>query len=223
MLDLVYKDLVQHRKLILFYALIGGLIGVVMMLSGSDAGAIFSAYVMVSTYGFAIRSTYDEDKSGAYLFLKSLPLSDSSIVTAKFLSVLTAAVISVVFFNAAAVFGSAISTPGALNVAAILGKNIPVFAIVFSVAMVFAGIYLVMFFWAGFAKASTYSRALLLVIFVVVMLGSGFMERSPVVQNSMKMIEMGPWIPAISIVISLAVYGLCCFMSILRVKAKDWS
>jgi len=88
MIDLVYKDIIQNRKLILLYALLGGFVGLVMIASGSDGGGVFTAYVMISTYGFAVRSTYDEDKSGAYLFLKSLPLSDAAIVASKFLSVL---------------------------------------------------------------------------------------------------------------------------------------
>jgi ABC-type transport system involved in multi-copper enzyme maturation permease subunit len=111
-LDLIYKDIIQNRKLILLYALIGGFVGLVMMASGSDGGGIFTAYVMVSTYGFAVRSTYDEDKSGAYLFLKSLPLSDAAIVTSKFVSVLAVSVLLVIFFNVTAVLGAYLASLG---------------------------------------------------------------------------------------------------------------
>lgn len=236
MLDLIYKDIVQNRKLILLYALIGGFVGLVMMASGSDAGGVFAAYVMISTYGFAIRSTYDEDKSGAYLFLKSLPLSDGAIVTSKFSSIFTVSVLLVIFFNVTAVFGaylsssgiipglgSAVATPRAFDVATFLGELVPSFAIVFSMALLVTGAYLVMFFWAGFAKASTYSRAILLAIFVLVMLGAGVAGRSPAVQSVARMIETSMWVPAVCVIISLAVYWACCAASIARVRAKDWS
>lgn len=236
MLDLIYKDVVQNRKLILLYALIGGFVGLVMMASGSDGGGIFTAYVMISTYGFAVRSTYDEDKSGAYLFLKSLPLSDAAIVTSKFASVLTVSVLLVIFFNVTAVlgaylaslgiipgFGSSASSPGTVGVAAVLLQNATSFSMVFSMAVLVTGAYLVIFFWAGFAKASTYSRAILLGIFVLVMVGAGVAGRSPAVQNLARMIETSSWVPAMSVIISLAVYWACCAASVLRVKAKDWS
>jgi len=235
-LDLIYKDIVQNRKLILLYALIGGFVGLVMMASGSDGGGIFTAYVMISTYGFAVRSTYDEDKSGAYLFLKSLPLSDAAIVTSKFASVLAVSVLLVIFFNITAVLGaylassgiipgfsSAVAAPGAFDITAFLGEIATSFAMVFSMAVVVTGAYLVMFFWAGFAKASTYSRAILLAIFVLVMLGVGAAGRSPQIQNLIRIIETSSWVPAVSVIISLAVYWVCCAASILRVKAKDWS
>lgn len=236
MLDLIYKDIVQNRKLILLYALIGGFVGLVMMASGSDGAGIFTAYVMISTYGFAVRSTYDEDKSGAYLFLKSLPLSDAAIVTSKFASVLAVSVLLVIFFNVTAVFGaylassgmtlglgSAITSPGTVGVPAVLLQNATSFAMVFSMAVVVTGAYLVMFFWAGFAKASTYSRAILLAIFVLVMLAVGAAGRLPAIQNIARIIETSPWVPVVSVIISLAVYWICCAASILRVKAKDWS
>lgn len=236
MLDLIYKDIVQNRKLILLYALLGGFVGLVMMASGSDGGGIFTAYVMISTYGFAVRSTYDEDKSSAYLFLKSLPLSDAAIVTSKFASVLAVSVLLVIFFNVTAVlgsylatlgiipgFGSSAASPGIVDVTGVLLQNATSFAMVFSMAVVVTGAYLVMFFWAGFAKASTYSRAILLGIFVLVMLGVGVAGRSPAVQNLVRMIEASSWVPALSVVVSLAVYWACCAASILRVKAKDWS
>jgi len=235
-LDLIYKDIIQNRKLILLYALIGGFVGLVMMASGSEAGGIFAAYVMISTYGFAIRSTYDEDKSGAYLFLKSLPLSDGAIVTSKFTSVLTVSVLLVIFFSITAMlggylssleiipgFGSAVASPGTFDMGVFLGEIGPSFAMVFSMAVLVTGAYLVMFFWAGFAKASTYSRAILLGIFVLVMLGAGVAGRSPAIQNLARMIETSSWVPAISVIIGLAVYWVCCAASILRVKAKDWS
>ncbi len=236
MLDLMYKDIVQNRKLILLYALLGGFVGLVMMAAGSDGGGIFAAYIMISTYGFAIRSTYDEDKSSAYLFLKSLPLSDGAIVTSKFLSVLTVSVLLIIFFNVTAVLGaylassgiipglgSAVATPRTLDFAAFLGEVAPSFAMVFSMAVVVTGAYLVMFFWAGFAKASTYSRAILLAIFVLVMLGAGVAERSPLVRNLARTIETSSWVQAMSVIIGLAVYWACCGASILKVRAKDWS
>jgi hypothetical protein len=235
-LDLIYKDIIQNRKLILLYALIGGFVGLVMMASGSDGGGIFTAYVMISTYGFAVRSTYDEDKSSAYLFLKSLPLSDAAIVTSKFASVLAVSILLVIFFNVTAVlgaylassgiipgFGSAVAGPRVFDIAAFLKEIAPSFAMVFSMAVLVTGAYLVMFFWAGFAKASTYSRAILLGIFVLVMLGVGVAGRLPAVQNLARMIETSSWVPAMSVIISLAVYWACCAASVLRVKAKDWS
>ncbi len=236
MLDLIYKDIIQNRKLILLYALLGGFVGLVMMASGSDGGGIFTAYVMVSTYGFAVRSTYDEDKSGAYLFLKSLPLSDAAIVTSKFVSVLAVSVLLVIFFNVTAVLGaylaslgiipglgSSAASPGTVDVAAVLLQNAAPFAMVFSMAVVVTGAYLVMFFWAGFAKASTYSRAILLAIFVLVMVGAGAAGRSPAIQNLARIIETSSWVPAMSVFLSLAVYWVCCAASVFRVRSKDWS
>ncbi|HXL04103.1 MAG: ABC-2 transporter permease [Firmicutes bacterium] len=237
MLDLIYKDIIQNRKLILLYALMGGFVGLVMMAAGSDGGvSIFGAYIMISTYGFATRSTYDEDKSGAYLFLKSLPLSDGAIVTSKFVSVLVVSVLFVIFFNIIAVLGgylassgiisslgSAAAAPRTFDVAAFLREITLSFAIVFSMAIIVAGAYLVMFFWAGFAKANTYSRAILLAIFLFVTLGVAVAGRLPAVQSFIQIIETSSWVPAISIIISLAVYWVCCAVSISRVKAKDWS
>ena len=237
MLDLIYKDIVQNRKLILLYALIGGFIGLAMMMaSGSDMAGVFTAYVMISTYGFALRSTYDEDKSGAYLFLKSLPLSDAAIVTSKFVSVFAVSVILVIFFNITAVFGAylassgiipgfgpAVGTPGTVDVAAILGENAVSFAMVFSMAMVVTGVYLVMFFWVGFAKASAYSRAILFAIFALVMIGVGSAGRSPAIQNLALTIETSSWVSVVSVVIGLVVYWICCAVSVLKVAMKDWS
>jgi len=236
MIDLVYKDIIQNRKLILLYALLGGFVGLVMIASGSDGGGVFTAYVMISTYGFAVRSTYDEDKSGAYLFLKSLPLSDAAIVASKFLSVLAVSVMLVIFFNITAVLGAYLgasgivpglgSSPaarGALDVMAVLRGNAVSFAIVFSFALIFVGIYLLIFFWAGFAKASTYSRAILLAVFVMVMIGAGAIGHLPAVRNFVRFIETSSWLPAISVISSLGVYSILCALCIGRVKVKDWS
>ena len=58
----------------------------------------------------------DRDKSSAYLFLKSLPLSDAAIVTSKFASVLAVSVLLVIFFNVTAVLGSYLATLGIIDV-----------------------------------------------------------------------------------------------------------
>ena len=110
-----------------------------------------------------------------------------------------------------------------MDVIAVLSGNAVSFAIVFSFALIFVGIYLLIFLWVVYANASTYSIAILLAVFVVVMKGTGAIGHLPAVRNFVSFIDTSSLLPAISVITSLGVYSILCALCIGRVKVKDWS
>ncbi len=233
MLDLVWKDIVQGKRTLLMYFLIGSLLGLTMSFAVTDAGSIIAFYMIVSAYGFAIRSTYDEDKSGAYLFLKGLPLSDTAIVASKFVSVLVAAVVLGALFGVIAIIGQGIIAPRiglggsavtAGDLGALLREMLGPAAMLFGIVMVICGVYLAMFFCLGYARASAYNRIVMLGVFAAVMAGSTILRRvqvqPPAWIGALGQSLMAPLLVAAA---GLVIYALSCVVSIAWVRVRDWS
>lgn len=234
MLDLVWKDIVQGRKMLAFYLAVGAVIGIGLAFALENVGAVIALQMTVSAYGFAIRSTYDEDKNGALLFLKGLPLSDAAIVASKFLSTLAVAIGFAVFFGGVAAIGQGIIGPrsglgmsgapgGGTDAGALLEPLISV-ATLFGVLMVILGVYLAMFFWLGYARAAAYNRVVMLGVFAAVMAGSTVLQRLNVQPPAwIGGLEHSLRVPSLVAAAGLVIYALSCAVSIASVRARDWS
>ena len=232
MLDLVWKDIIQGRRMLAFYLVVGAVIGIGLAFALENVGAVIALQMTVSAYGFAIRSTYDEDKNGALLFLKGLPLSDAAIVVSKFLSTLAVAIGFAAFFGGLAFFGQGfiaprigLGTPGAPGggARALLEPLIGV-ATLFGVLMVILGVYLAMFFWLGYARAAAYNRVVMLGVFAAVMAGSTVLQRLNVQPPAwIGGLEHSLRVPSLVAAAGLVIYALSCAVSIASVRARDWS
>lgn len=233
MLDLVWKDLIQGRRMLAFYLVIGAVIATSLAFAMSDVGAVIALQMTLSVYGFAIRSTYDDDKSRALLFLKGLPLSDAAIVASKFVSTFIVAVIFAVFSGGLAVVAQGVIAPrvgmgaalGASRVTSslVLGTFLSV-ASFFGVLLVILAVYLAMFFCLGYARAAAYNRIVMLGIFAMAMAASAVLGRAHV-QAPAWAVTLGRSmaVPLLVAGAGLALYVVGCVVSIGRVGARDWS
>lgn len=233
MLDLVYKDIVQGRRTLLLYLVLAVVFGLVMSIGVTNVSSILAMMMVFAVYGFAIRSTYDEEKNGALLFLKGLPLSDTAIVSSKFLSTLAVAVVLAVFFQGVAVFAEVFVrprfAPGAsagspVDLAMLLRGSLANISIVLAVVLVLTGVYLTMFFWMGYARASAYHRFVMLGVFAFVSAGASAIQRlSPEPPVWLAALWQSRWVPPLVLAAGLSIYALGCAVSVARVRVKDWS
>ncbi len=233
MLDLVYKDIVQGRRTMLLYLAAGIVLGLVMMVSVVNMGSVLSTMAVFSAYGYAIRSTYDEDKNGAILFLKGLPLSDTAIVASKYLSALAVSALLMAFFSGFAALGEGVIAPRlglgpaariAVDMNARLRASAREAAMIFAVIMVMLSVYLTMFFCVGYARAAAYNRFVMLGIFAFVFAGISAWQRvSPQPPGWALAFWGSSGLPALAALAGLGVYALGFVISVIRVRAKDWS
>jgi len=232
-LDLVYKDIIQGRRTILWYLVTGTILGLVMMVGVTNVGSILATMMLFSVYGYAVRSTYDEDKNGALLFLKGLPLSDTAIVCSKYLSTLVVAVFLGVFFQGLAALSEGVIAPGlglgpaakaCVDTGTLLRNSLGNAAIAFGVTMVMLSIYLTMFFCMGYARAAAYNRFVMLGLFAFVFAAASVVQRlSPEPPGWVIALGQSPWTPLLAAAVGLGIYALGCVASVMRVHTKDWT
>jgi hypothetical protein len=232
-LDLVWKDLIQGRRMLAFYLVVGAVIATSLAFALKDVGAVVALQMTLSVYGYAIRSTYDEDKNRALLFLKGLPLSDAAIVTSKFLSTFMVAVVFAVFSGGLAVVAQGIIAPRVGTWAApgdavvtsslVLGSFLSV-ASFFGVLLVVLAVYLAMFFCLGYARAAAYNRMVMLGVFAVAMAVSAAIGRAQVQAPAWAAtLGRSVWLPLLVAGAGIVLYVAGCLVSIGWVRAHDWS
>ncbi len=232
MLDLIFKDIVQGRRVILMYLVTGALLGLVLSLAVTGVGSVLGMMAVFSTYGYAVRSTYDEDKNGAMLFLKSLPLSDAAIVVSKYVSTFLVSVVLGAFFLAVAVVGEGFvaprlgfGTPGGIPDAwAYVGGVLAESGVIFGLVLVMLSVYLTMFFCLGYARAAAYNRFVMLGLFAVLFGGLSVAQKlHPTPPAWVVALGQSSWVPGMAAGGGLALYWLGCLVSVLMVRARDWS
>lgn len=229
MRDLVWKDFVQNRKALATYFTLGAVILLISLAGTVNGESMVGMFVLLAGYSFAINATYSEEKNHTFLFLKGLPLSDEAIVGSKFLSVGGAILASAVFFGSIAIVAGAISGRGAVDRES-LKQTAWLIATMMGLSLVFNGVYLAMFFVAGFSKASTYIRWVFMAILVVTMGGAAAMSR--LFPSAGEWLERAtasgppPWfvyLPLAIFAAGIAVYLICYEISIARVRSRDWA
>lgn len=229
MRDLVWKDFVQNRKALVTYFALGAVILLVSLAGTVNGEFMVGMFILLAGYSFAVNATYSEEKNHTFLFLKGLPLSDEAIVGSKFVSVAAAILASAVFFGSIAIIAGAVSGLGAVDRES-LKQTAWLVATMMGLSLVFNGVYLAMFFVAGFSKASTYIRWVFMSIFVVTMGGAAVMSR--LFPNLGKWLEKAtasgppPWFAYLPLAIfaaGIAVYLICYVISIVRVRSRDWA
>lgn len=229
MRDLVWKDFVQNRKALATYFTLGAVILLVSLAGTVNGESMVGMFILLAGYSFAVNATYSEEKNHTFLFLKGLPLSDEAIVGSKFVSVATAILASAVFFGSIAIIAGVVSGRGAVDRES-LEQIAWLIAAVLGFSLVFNGVYLAMFFVAGFSKASTYIRWVFMAIFAIAMGGAAAMSRF--FPNFGKWLERvtasGPpswfvYLPLAILAAGIAVYLVCYAISITRVRSRDWA
>ncbi|MGE5594301.1 MAG: ABC-2 transporter permease [Betaproteobacteria bacterium] len=233
MLDLVWKDIIQGRRMLAFYLAVGAAIAISLAFAMSDVGAVIALQMTLSVYGFAIRSTYDDDKNGALLFLKGLPLSDAAIVASKFVSTFIVAVGFAVFSGGLAVVAEGFIGPS-VGIGAPVGAPQGVSGLVvetfisvaafFGLLLVLVAVYLAMFFCLGYARAAAYNRIVMLGVFAVVMAASAVLQRAQVRAPDWLGALGRSWAaPLVVACAGIVVYAVGCAASIWWVQRRDWS
>lgn len=90
------KDIYQQRKMLLFNAVIA--LAMMAAFTRIPAGtAIFYTYIIMLTFGYVTRSTYDDDRNKSFFFLRSLPIPPGQIVISKYISTLLMAAAAYAF------------------------------------------------------------------------------------------------------------------------------
>ncbi|NPV81586.1 MAG: hypothetical protein HPY52_15210 [Firmicutes bacterium] len=240
MLDLVYKDIIQGRKLILMYLAMGAAMGLALSFAVTNVGSIIGMYMLVSAYGFAVRSTYDEDKNGSYIFLKGLPISDMTIVLGKFLSVFAASMIFALVFGVVGIieqgiiaseFGPGTNEALLRDPGAFLREFLRTLAILYGLVLIISGVYLAMFFCLGYARATAYNRFIMISIAAFTAIGVAMIQK-PHGAPPAWAVAFAAWIeslgqssllPLLVIGAGLIIYILCWAISVARVRTRDWS
>lgn len=195
--------------------------------------SVIGVFVVVSTYGFAIKSTYDEDKNGSLLFLKGLPISDTDIVLGKFVSTLFVTALVEVLLALVAVVGECFIVPKfgpqapvglSGDMTSILRSSLYTIAAFSGVSVIMAGIYLSMFFCLGYGKAQAYNRFVMLGLFASAFAGGSIISRSlPEAEIWLMKLGQSTEVPLVVGLAGLAVYLAGCLISIMRVRSRDWS
>lgn len=233
MLDLVWKDIIQGRRALAFYLAVGAAIALGLTFAMSDVGAVVALQMTLSVYGFAVKSTYDDDKHGALLFLKGLPLSDAAIVVSKFVSTFVVAVGFAVFSWGLCVvaegflgpslrLGAAAGAPQGLS--GLAWQILLSVAAFFGALLVVMAVYLAMFFCLGYARAAAYNRVVMLGLFAVIMAASAVFQRAHVQPPEWAQALGRSWAaPLLAVCAGLAVYAAGCAASLWWVRRRDWS
>jgi len=147
MLKLIIKDLTFNKLQVLLGVLVAFVFSFLFFFA-APAKTIGAVLIMVPSILFLQivgKSCYLDDRNGAYIFLRSLPIPKNSIVLSKYAAIILALAISLVVMFVADLFsamlGKALYVPDAYVV------------VVISVLLVYFAVYLWLFFKYDFAAA----------------------------------------------------------------------
>lgn len=155
MLNIIFKDIYQNRKLIIGYFAILLLVNILVKINifGNDISAA-SLLAMMVPFGLALKSEVYEQKNKAYRLLKNLPISNTKIVASKFLGSIIIGIITIIFTLIVAAIVS-----GDLS---IIKSTLPFSTAAILISLILTGFTYTISFKFGAEKAN---------VFIVILLG----------------------------------------------------
>ncbi len=168
MFSLIAKDiLVQKKQLPLSFAYIL----LIVFAFQSVGNAMFAVSVVAFTYMMIMTSCAYEDKNKADIMLNSLPMKRSSIVLAKYLSVLVFFIMGTAAYAILTLvlsLSGAPIKPGPLSLESFIGG--------FAGVSLLSGLFLPVFFKLGYIKSKIYNFILFFIFFFGISTLSGILE-----------------------------------------------
>lgn len=160
MLRLLVKDFIFNKKQVFFGVIFTVFISLAIKDGQQYAAPAFFMSAAFLFNQFVGKSCYMDDKNNVYTFLKSLPISKSTIVISKFAEGLISLVMAIVFALAVKAILQLTGSPQ-------FQFEVPLFLMIISILLIYIGVYLWLFFKYNFATAQHAMPVIFLTILII--------------------------------------------------------
>lgn len=222
MLALVYKDLVQNKRMFTYFPLLIMFYMIIFHKTTYSAGMLFMvAFVAIV---FLIQSFYMDEKDNVYRFFKTLPISDELVIKSKFISIFVQVVLATAISVAILSFSVKLNVFSA-NLS--LYKTWQTILIAIGAGLMYMGIFQVLYYKYG------YMVSMRIMSFAPLIIGFGFSFLETQLKDagiiSRFFIRIGEYFKNFSfttivftiLTLGLITYVICMYVSINIFKKKD--
>ncbi|SHF38937.1 ABC-2 family transporter protein [Caldanaerobius fijiensis DSM 17918] len=221
MLALVYKDLVQNKRMFTYFPLLVIFYMIIFHKITYSAGLLFMvAFVAIV---FLIQSFYMDEKDNVYRFFKTLPISDELVIKSKFVSIFVQIVLAIAI-SVAILFLSVKLNVFSANLS--LYKIWQTILIAMGAGLMYMGIFQVLYYKYG------YMVSMRIMSFAPLIIGFGFSFLGTQLKDAgiiSRFFRIGEYFKNFSfttivftiLTLGLITYVICMYVSINIFKKKD--